>query len=337
MELKARRQKTKFHKIFLRYLICFSFAMTATGVRAEVGLNRGEKCEVIFSDTTDLNSVKIPSQKPPISEFLKSAAFKELIQNISTHWPSDRPRILAAKFENKNASRYAAAGAFTLFLLLWPAISYSQQSLFNAPSIEPTEKHKFFFQEQVNLLPKEGSFNTTLDYGLGDGWSVGMSLFNIKAYTAETNYMDPDMLVNVEKSIQVRPHWKIGVGTQSGYNIGNNPQGFSQFKSISYLQNMFVLPKDAGKVYVGYYHANAGFTGEQSADGAMVGVEVPIIKDKLTFMADYLSGTSPISVGVIGLVWKTESQWQISAGVQVPSPGSDNDYGVVLEFTKPTL
>ncbi|MGZ3770938.1 MAG: hypothetical protein ACXVCP_15020 [Bdellovibrio sp.] len=242
-----------------------------------------------------------------------------------------------AKFRNSNFARYSASGLFTLFLMVSPTTAHSQQSLFNAPSIEATEKHKFFFQEQVNLLPQEGVFNTTLDYGLGDGWSVGMSLFNIRAYTPETNYIDPDALANIEKSIKINEHWKIGFGTQSGYNLGHNPDRYAQFKSFSYFQNMFVLPKNLGKFYAGYYHANAGFTGDTSTDGAMFGVEVPIVKDKLTFMADYLSGTSPISVAVIGLVWQTKSQWQLSLGAQVPSPGSGNDFGVVLEFTKPTL
>jgi hypothetical protein len=221
--------------------------------------------------------------------------------------------------------------------LIWPGTAFSQQSLFNAPSIEPTKKHKFFFQEQVNLLPKEGVANTTLDYGLGDGCSVGMSMFNLKAYASETNHLDPDVLANVEKSIHLTPNWNLGFGTQSGFNSGNNPQGISQFKSFSYLQNMFVLPKDLGKFYLGYYHANAGYSGDQSTDGAMVGVEVPIVKNKLSFMGDYISGTSPISVGVVGLVYTTDSKVQISVGAQIPSPGSDNDYGAVLEFTVPSF
>lgn len=297
------------------------------------------RCETIFTDSNSNSNSgsdsSVPRQKPDIGKFMRSPFLKNLLQNISQKVPSDQPRILVAKLRNIRRSRLA--GLFTLFILLWPRTSFSQQSLFNAPSIEPTEKHKFFFQEQVNVLPKEGISNTTLDYGLGKGWSVGASLFNIKGYTAETNYVDPDVLANIEKAIQVTSNWRVGFGTQSGFNTGNNSQRISQFKSFSYFQNMVSLPQDWGKFYFGYYHANTAFTGDKNADGAMMGVEIPLVKEKLSFMADYLSGTSPISVAVLGMVYTMDNKTQISAGAQIPSPGSDNDYGMVLELTVPTF
>lgn len=319
--------------VFLFFFLFFSSLSPA----------QNNKCESVFLVASHSETMAIPKQRPNVSKFLSSEFMKETLREISLKLPNDQLRLLVVKFRNKtmvpqsSAFKKGLQGVFSLFLLISPTAGVAQQSLFNAPSIEATEKHKFFFQEQVNLLPQEGVSNSTLDYGLGDGWSVGVSLFNVKAYAADTNRFDPDMIANLEKSVRLTPNWKIGVGTQSGFNGGNNPDNLSQFKSFSYLQNMYILPKDFGKVYFGYYHANAGFSGDKTVDGAMFGVEVPIIENKLTLMADYVSGTSPMSVGVAGLVWTTDNNTQISVGAQIPAPGSDNDYGVVFEFTKPTF
>ncbi len=296
------------------------------------------KCENIFNseeNRIENRPTSIPHRRPDVGQFLKSSFFKETLRSISAKLPNDQLRLLKINFNDN--SKLGSKGAFVLFLLLWPSVGFSQQSLFNVPSSEPTEKDKFFFQEQINIIPQEAISNSTLDYGLGQGWSAGVSLFNLKGYTKGTNYIDPEVLGNLEKSYNVTPNWRVGVGTQAGFNTGNNPDHLTQFESFSYLQNVFILPDEAAKFYGGYYHANSGFTGGNSSDGAMLGVEVPILKDKLTFMADYLTGTSPISVAVAGLVWATENKTQISAGVQIPSPGSDNDYGLVMELTAPSL
>ena len=64
---------------------------------------------------------------------------------------------------------------------------------------------------------------------------------------------------------------------------------------------------------------------------------MPIVKEKLHFMADYLSGTSDLSVAVVGGVIYLPGKWQLSLGGQIPSPGSDNSYGAVMELTQTDL
>jgi hypothetical protein len=51
-------------------------------------------------------------------------------------------------------------------------------------------------------------------------------------------------------------------------------------------------------------------------------------------MGDFISGSSDISVAVLGFVVFLPQHWQISLGAQIPSPNSQNDYGMVFELTK---
>ena len=101
------------------------------------------------------------------------------------------------------------------------------------------------------------------------------------------------------------------------------------------VNNCFTLPNDVAKFYLGAYQTNVAYAGPGDRVGVLLGTEIPLVKDKLHFMADYISGNSDISVGVIGGVWYLPSKWQISLGAQVPAPRSHNAYGVVLELTRP--
>ena len=70
--------------------------------------------------------------------------------------------------------------------------------------------------------------------------------------------------------------------------------------------------------------------------GWMAGIEHPLRRDDLSFVADFISGINSASVAVIGAQWRLskEKGWYISLGAQLPSPDSDNDFRAVFELTK---
>jgi hypothetical protein len=77
-----------------------------------------------------------------------------------------------------------------------PSKGWAQQNLFNVPSAEITEKNKFFFQQQFNIDSNAGDSNTTVDYGLGNNWEVGINLFNLDLYPTNCSIHNPHFLVN---------------------------------------------------------------------------------------------------------------------------------------------
>lgn len=223
-----------------------------------------------------------------------------------------------------------------LFLLLTLTVlinenSFAQQNLFNVPSAEITKQKQFFIQQQFNFL-STGVSNTTLDYGLGNGWEIGINLFNVEIYSHQNQWNNPLFLVNFQKGIELAPFWKIGLGSQSGTTLPIYENRF-QLASFNYLNNAFNLGR-WGKYYLGAYYANQGYVGAGTNVSFMVGAELPTMIDSVHIMADYIGGNNNIGTAVIGLVWETTPHWQLSLGAQVPTPESgSHEYGVVVEVT----
>ncbi|MFO0806640.1 MAG: hypothetical protein U0791_26340 [Gemmataceae bacterium] len=99
--------------------------------------------------------------------------------------------------------------------------------------------------------------------------------------------------------------------------------------------NEFKLPDDRAR-YAGAI-TRTWRTAAGDRFGGLFGVEIPIIKDRLHFQADWITGNRDISTVVVGGVILFENQWQLSLGAQLPAPRSNNPYGVVVELTRPGI
>ena len=226
-----------------------------------------------------------------------------------------------------------------LALVALPTVARAQQNLFNVPSVEATAKDRLFFQNQfnVNLITQS---NTTLCYGLGGGYEVGLNVIDLPLYnptirqsnlTRETQ--EPDVLVNALKVFDVTDRLKVGVGTQLGQTA---PVFDSRVRlaNFTYLNSSFELPDDTGKLYGGVFYANGTYRGRRGDPfGLMFGCDIPIVKDRFHFMADVLTGRHDLSVAVVGGVIYLPRGWQLSLGAQLPTPRSGNQYGGVIELT----
>ncbi len=107
-----------------------------------------------------------------------------------------------------------------------------------------------------------------------------------------------------------------------------------RLSNFTYLTFAFDPPDDWAKLYAGVYCANQAYQGPSDSNvGFMAGYEVPIGEGQFALMGDYLSGTSGISVAVVGGIYNLTDHWQVSAGVQVPNFHSHNSLGAVLELT----
>jgi hypothetical protein len=229
---------------------------------------------------------------------------------------------------------YRLSPALIAFAIVVAAteIARGQQNLFNVPSAEITPPAKLFFQQQVNFDHGAQS-NTSIAYGMGDGFEVGMNVLQFGIIPEDAFPAIPLFLVNTQKGVEVNEFFKFGVGTQIGESVPlrEDDVGFANF---SYWTNVFMLPDDRAKLYIGPYFANSFYRGNRgNAFGYMLGFDIPIVKDHFSLMGDYISGDSGISLAVLGGVLNLSEHWQLSLGAQLPSPHSQNTYGGVLELT----
>jgi hypothetical protein len=118
------------------------------------------------TDTPDNAVIQSVLQSEPYQDMVK-ANFRD---RLSNRWKLLVTRL--TKTPSASGPRLNAK-VFVLLTVLAPASLMAQQSLFNTPSVEATKPQHFFFQEQLNFLTRTGISNTTLDYGLGNGWSTG--------------------------------------------------------------------------------------------------------------------------------------------------------------------
>jgi hypothetical protein len=218
---------------------------------------------------------------------------------------------------------------------------YAQQNLFNVPSGTITRKDEVFLQEQMNL-GKFGESNTTIDYGLGNNWEVGLNIFKVNLYpgnvvplSGESN--EDALLINIQKGFRPFEVLVFEIGTQHGISANNAAQ------QVDYLNFTWSVarwtPEDSrfkGTLVSGVYYGNKNFLGAGNEFGWMAGVEYPLWREDISFVADFISGVNSSSVAVIGAQWTLSEKkgWQVSLGAQLPSPNSGNDYGAVFELTK---
>ncbi|HNN01109.1 MAG TPA: hypothetical protein PKG67_11665, partial [Turneriella sp.] len=93
--------------------------------------------------------------------------------------------------------RRSAALLSLCSIILLGDSAFAQQNLFNVPNGEITKPGHFFTQQQFNLTRSALQSNSTLDYGLGDGWEAGLNLFFLNF----SNASPTEILTNVSEDL----------------------------------------------------------------------------------------------------------------------------------------
>ena len=219
--------------------------------------------------------------------------------------------------------------------VLTGGISQAQQNLFNVPSAEITDAYTMFFQEQMNFA-SQSQCNTTIDYGLGNGFEVGVNILNLNMIPMAGSQDSPNTplaMLNAQKGFRLGENFLVGVGTQ----IGEKTAGIIhdvRLADFTWMTVAMELPDKRGRLYAGPCYTNVVYGGVPAEPlGYMLGYDIPVVEGKFNLMGDYISGTGYNSVAVLGAVFRLGKCWQLSLGGQLPSPHSNNSYGGVIEFT----
>lgn len=219
---------------------------------------------------------------------------------------------------------------------LWPMSAHAQQSLFNVPSTTVTPKSEVFLQEQLNLGAVGGESNLTVDYGLGDvpglgAFELGVNVLHVDLYGSEQDDGANDFTVNGSWLAHLSPELQLQLGAQLG--VGTAVQQYVPFV-WAWSTLRAELPDAWGALVFGAYSGTASSLGRGIPLGALIGGEVALVRHTLHFVADILLGENDASVAVLGLVLFLPEDWQLSAGIQLPSPFTDNPIEAVFELTR---
>ncbi len=229
-----------------------------------------------------------------------------------------------------------------VLLLFLAEGAFAQRTFFNVPMMETEEGNQLLFQQQLTVTD-EVEWGTTLTYGLGRRWEVGLNLSHLTLHyeprsrivelqspEAEQN---PHLTLNLHKGVQLTDWWLASVGTRPGITYEGAWEK-TQFAHFSYLGSQFNVPGTEFKLVAGGYYTNPAYVGQGNRVGYMVGLQVPIRSDKLVFEGEYISGTNQYSNWAVGLGLQLGPSWQLAGGAQLPAPGSGNPYGAVIQLTR---
>lgn len=225
-------------------------------------------------------------------------------------------------------------GLLTVLLLARPTLA--QQSLFNVPSTQETLPGRLFGQVQLTGTAHGGEVNTTLELGLLKWLEVGFNLFRMPLYRlAELDEGAPAQaatMLNANVYLSPVEWFAIEFGAQGG--VGLRPvQGTLEPVVFGWATTRFEAPGRFGSYVVGAYAGNRGALGHGPPVGGLLGLEIPLFEHRLNALADWVVGLNDLSVAVVGFVVFIGRSFQLSAGAQLPSPGTRNAFGAVLELT----
>jgi len=111
--------------------------------------------------------------------------------------------------------------------------------------------------------------------------------------------------------------------------------GTQVFEPVAYGWTTLRLeaPGRFGSYVLGTYLGNRGALGHGPPVGGLLGLEIPVWENRIHAQADWVIGLNDVSVIVVGAVIYIGRSFQLSVGAQLPSPGSGNHFGGVLELT----
>lgn len=222
----------------------------------------------------------------------------------------------------------------TLFVLSGAA--RAQQSLFNVPSTQETVPGRLFGQVQVGATPEGGEVNTTLELGLFKWLELGVNLFHMPLYhVGELHPSAPassSTMLNANVYFAPADWLAMEFGVQGG--AGFLPTTTTLEPVVyGWATVRFEAPGRFGSWVLGGYAGTRGALGNGPPAGGLFGFELPLWEHHVHAQGDWVIGLNDVSVVVLGAVVFIGKNFQLSAGAQLPSPGTGNAFGGVLELT----
>lgn len=215
---------------------------------------------------------------------------------------------------------------------------WAQQTYFNVPSADIVGKGEVAAQQQVNVSELL-RVTTTLEYGLGREWEVGVNLYNLDYQPSQRRFerndstvqqpYSPLVLVNALKAFDITNNLEIAFGAQTGLNLtsARRPQW------VGYLYTLIggTLQDERYNWSLGAYTANPRYLGEGPAAGFQGGFDAGVFPKKLHLLGDWISGSHELGQLALGVEVFLGKHFPLALGWQ--RANRDGAQSFVLQLT----
>lgn len=213
----------------------------------------------------------------------------------------------------------------------------AQQTIFNVPSADVTEKGHVFVQEEAQIgtggFPDVNYINTAYTaVGIGHNTELDATLFNVGA----PDFGDISLGIGFKSSIPIpglekkfpKREYRFIIGSEVLAGLQNNGVG-----NWTYVELSGRLPKLNTRLTGGISYGGRQVFGLNTVS-AVAGVEQPVTKN-LTLQADWFSGGEHFAGFLIaGFNYKLPKNTTIYAGYQIPNTPRNGPTGVCIELAK---
>lgn len=223
--------------------------------------------------------------------------------------------------------------------MLVTGITMAQQNFINVPSGEVTKAKKFFFQQQFNFNEIIQS-NTTIDYGLGKGFEIGINILGLDYVQKSNSFFlndtidrdpyDPLLTVNALKQFEINEKLSLSLGTQIGVNVDFDNK--VRPANLTYLNARFQdVMWEHCTLVAGLYYNSQHYGGAGNRVGGCLAAEVPL-SSKWRVVGESVLGNNAISYSSFGMIFYPKPRIPLTLGIQIPNT-TNNAYALVFELT----
>ena len=213
------------------------------------------------------------------------------------------------------------------FLLMFFSINeaYAQQTLFNVPSADVTEKGMIFVQQEGQFSDKFGLFTSYGAYGIGKNTEIDLTLFGVGTKKVRNEVLGFGFKTFIP--LHEKSETKLTFGTLLPVSLRGNGIGGSAYSHLSAR-----LPKLKTRFTAG------GFVGTTTVFGrdfiSFIGaVEQPINK-KFGLQVEWYSGKHSNGFLIPGFYYNFPQNATLWVGYQIHNNKVNGDNGFVIELSK---
>jgi len=188
--------------------------------------------------------------------------------------------------------------AILLVMILSHYHVFAQLTVFNVSSSDITDARRVSAQQQFEINDEIES-STTLTYGLGKNWEVGLNLlnldYNIHDRSLEVNDTStakpyaPLLLANAQKVFEINNTFGVGIGAIAGTNLGGHHRSFVYYTYSNLLASLG--RQEQYQLAAGAYVSNHKYLSDGPVYGFQAAVDAGIFYKKFHLLGDWISGS----------------------------------------------
>ena len=212
-----------------------------------------------------------------------------------------------------------------IFLLLFSTRVHAQQTIFNVPSADLTEKGMIFFQHQSSFSNKFAGFDNNFVLGVGKNSELDITLFDVG-----TNNIQNEVLALGFKSVIPlieKNQTKLTFGHLIPISLRGNGVGGYTYSHLS-----TVLPKINTRLTSGIAIGTTTLF-DRDFICYIAGIEQPITK-KFSFVMDWYSGKHSNGFLIPGFYYSFTSKTILSFGFRIRNKVQNGPNGFIVEISK---